>query len=661
MRALRHFIFPICVLATLAATQPAVAQDQPTSLWDLNNSVLGLYANGTERVFRYEEPRVAVQQEGVERGTVLFKGTRSGNRYSGTAFVFHRYCDPFPFDVEGTVAGDERRITFSGEQPAAFDAECQPVDFEDVEFDITFLRSMAPPPAPPVVVGSIDRAPAAVNETEEREKASLLEILAEKERQQQLRDDLIAANDQHERDLRDLQRQGEQEKQRLADLRLFSSQRDACRRFDIAACETALRSPHASAQDVIDLQSWRDVALKFRSDVDACRTGSFTACDAAMASPALVDARRHQLEQWRAAAAPSNGILALLSDYAGTVATVARSAITSIRDLPTSTHVTAGIAAALLLAFAALALRSRSVPSTASTKVEIERRSPPDAATAADEPPADQTSLSPERRKRLSAFLGQWFAPRPRSSTEQSRAKAHGPSAPAMARDTPGAITALELAHAYIEEVREADTPGLEDHDLRKHHLNTLALASKQLDAAHKLDPDAILEGQDDKEIPYRYSVNELKAEALLLEGMTHQTYDTKRAVPALRKATTLNPNSSRAFYVLGLTHAANMNRSEAVAALERAVALEPRNLAYRKELDRAQSLSVGTIAAYKATRAGERVFDAGIKTANVGIFIYNIGVFAWNIFAITWNIVTFPLRLMLRMFGVFDRLLGIR
>ena len=230
-----------------------------------------------------------------------------------------------------------------------------------------------------------------------------------------------------------------------------------------------------------------------------------------------------------------------------------------------------------------------------------------------------------------------------------------------MVRDTPGAIAALELAHAYIEEVREADTPGLEDNDVRKHHLNTLALASKQLDAAQRLDPDAILEGQDDKEIPYRYSINELKAEALLLEGITHQTYDLKRAIPALRKATTLNPNSARAFYVLGLTHAANMNKGEAVEAFERAVALEPKNLAYRKELNRAQSLSVGVIAAYKATRAGEKIFDAGVKTANVGIFIYNIGVYTWNVFAFTWNVLTFPFRLVLKIFGVFDRILGVK
>jgi tetratricopeptide (TPR) repeat protein len=225
------------------------------------------------------------------------------------------------------------------------------------------------------------------------------------------------------------------------------------------------------------------------------------------------------------------------------------------------------------------------------------------------------------------------------------------PPSPA-ARDAPGAIEALELAYAHVEGVREADTPTLEDHEVRKHHLNMLTLASKQLDAARKLDPDAILEGQDKKGIIYRFSINELEAEALLIEGITLHAYDIKRAVRALRKATTLNANSSYAFYVLGLMHAANMNKGEAVAALQRAVALKPQNLSYRKELNRAQCLSIREIAAYNATRAGESIFEGGIK--------------AWNIIAGIWNIVRFPRRVFLSIYlgilsiyrGVF-RLLG--
>ena len=229
-----------------------------------------------------------------------FKGTLTGDTYTGTAFVFHRRCGARPFDVEGTLDADERRITFTGEQPMSFDAQCRVVDVEDVEFEITFLRSLAPP----IVVGSIDREPAPASDAEEREKARLAAILADKEREERRLRDLLVENDRSERELRERQRQREQEERRLTDLRLFSEQRDACRKYSIAACDAALRSPHASPQDAIDLQSWRGVALKFRTDLDGCRNGSLTTCDAAIASPALGDTQRHQLEQWRAAASP---------------------------------------------------------------------------------------------------------------------------------------------------------------------------------------------------------------------------------------------------------------------------------------------------------------------------------------------------------------------
>lgn len=231
---------------------------------------------------------------------------------------------------------------------------------------------------------------------------------------------------------------------------------------------------------------------------------------------------------------------------------------------------------------------------------------------------------------------------KPASSDRKDNPAVEAPPPPRAAddkpRDTPGAIAALELALAYIEEVRDADRPRLDDVAERKHQLNTLALAAKQLDLARGLDPDAILEATTD-EVEVRFSINELKAEALLLEGTTHQLYDIKRAIPALVAATQLDPNNPRAFYVLGLTHAANMNRAKAVAAFEQAVALDPKNIAYRKELNRVQNVSGAEIAAYRATRAGEKVFDASVTT--------------WNIFAIVWNIATFPLRIVVGIFRV--------
>lgn len=203
-------------------------------------------------------------------------------------------------------------------------------------------------------------------------------------------------------------------------------------------------------------------------------------------------------------------------------------------------------------------------------------------------------------------------------------------------RDTPGAIAAMELALAYIQEVQEANRPDLEDKDERKQQLNTLALAAKQLDLAQRLDADAVLQGQVE-DVLYRFSINELKAEALILEGTTHQPYDVRRAIPALVAATTLNPSSARAFYVLGLTHSANMSKTKAIAAFEQAVALDPKNIAYRKELNRVQSLSGAEVAAYRATRTAEKMVDNTVM--------------AWNVFAVIWNVLTFPLRVLVGIF----------
>lgn len=96
---------------------------------------------------------------------------------------------------------------------------------------------------------------------------------------------------------------------------------------------------------------------------------------------------------------------------------------------------------------------------------------------------------------------------------------------------------------------------------------------------------------------PYRWSCSDLKAETLFIEGLTHQTYDMKRAIPALTSATRIAPNDLRSFYALGITQAANMNRRAAVAAFERAVALDPKNIVYRKDLDRARNATVAEIA----------------------------------------------------------------
>ena len=71
----------------LTTVWPAAAKCEPVSLWNSNGSVMSMEVVGADQVFRYQEPRVGMRQEGVVPGTVRFKGTRTGNTYLGTAFV----------------------------------------------------------------------------------------------------------------------------------------------------------------------------------------------------------------------------------------------------------------------------------------------------------------------------------------------------------------------------------------------------------------------------------------------------------------------------------------------------------------------------------------------------------------------------------------------
>jgi hypothetical protein len=613
MRPVCHSILSTCVLTIC---WPATVQCEPASFWNHNGSVMALYAVGDGRVFRYQEPRIGMQQEGVVSGTVRFEGTRTGNTYSGTAFVFSRRCGAHPFRVSGTASEQEREIILYGTAPAGFDVACRPTVYSKHVVNFTFLRSVDPAP---VVGGPIDRDQSAAEVDAKR--ASLEGAQAVKEDEEQRLSNLREQQERQAKDLREqreraerIRDEREQEERRLAEVRGFSSQRDGCRKYNVEACDIALRSSHATQQDMIDLRNWRGVAEKLHADLDNCRTGSVAACNAALASPAIADGQRLLLNEWRIAASPFKRAMALLSKQAGMVATVMLDSARVIRNLPTSVHVTGCLAAVLALALAAMAFRIG--------------HSPPSGEPHAPASSASEVVTSTLNHARfavgwLQCLLGRFT---------QLLAAISDPAPPAT-HDTPGAIAALELAHAYIEEVREAETPRSVDHELRSHHLSTLALASKQLDAAQKLDPDAILDGQKKEEMPYRYSINELKAEAMLLEGITLHTYDIKSAIPALRKATTMNANNPYAFYVLGLAQAANKNKVEAVAALQRAVALCPKNLTYCKELNRAQSLYAGETAAYRATR----ISDGAIKTAIAGIMTV----------AATWKLVMFRLRVL--------------
>jgi hypothetical protein len=108
-----------------------------STYWDYNASILQLIADGSSRKFYYYSPRAGLDPVGVRRGTLAFDGKRNGNKYSGSAYVFSKYCGPLAYPVIGTVSDDQRKVQFSGFVPKR-SATCTIVDTEiqAFEFDL---------------------------------------------------------------------------------------------------------------------------------------------------------------------------------------------------------------------------------------------------------------------------------------------------------------------------------------------------------------------------------------------------------------------------------------------------------------------------------------------------------------------------------------------
>lgn len=95
-----------------------------SSYWNHNGSLVALSAQGTSRVFYYERPRALMEEAGVVRGTLLFKGQFAGRSYKGQAYQFSSKCGPIAYPVKGEVSADFTRIDLAGERPVR-DSNCR--------------------------------------------------------------------------------------------------------------------------------------------------------------------------------------------------------------------------------------------------------------------------------------------------------------------------------------------------------------------------------------------------------------------------------------------------------------------------------------------------------------------------------------------------------
>lgn len=215
-------------------------------------------------------------------------------------------------------------------------------------------------------------------------------------------------------------------------------------------------------------------------------------------------------------------------------------------------------------------------------------------------------------------------------------------------------MQALRLAASYISDIENSNSDQQDPEQVAARR-STMALATKQLDIAMRADPTVDFE-EDSKDGSIVMTQARMRATLLCYEGLSYMVDKPGKCTALLKRATEVDPEFSFAHYVLGQHYFEHRQKAAAIASLEQALLLDPDDMDSIKALDRARNMSGLETVTFKASRAAETTMAAGIKTYNGFVFVTNIFIRAWNVFAFVWNVVTFPFRIMLRLFGLVDR-----
>ena len=476
----------------------------------------------------------------------------------------------------------------------------------------------------------------------ERDRQAQIEATNEQQRQQLARDEAArrlqfewdqAAARQRQQAFDAQQAEAEQARQRdakekeataLSDL---VSAFDACRRYDADGCDRILASPYASRPEFRAVDNWRTTALGFRADRFACKTGKIEACNTAIGSAAATPDDRSKLFEWRAAAMPVTQAAATVITTGSVALATAQSIPAMIRELPISTQITGGVASFLAMTLAWVL--ARRTPVRKASGAIVVGTAPPLA----------------ERKRRLPLWRSLRRAARRRViramamrrsgkiATEASAPPAIPPPLPTMLpasvtddppRDTETAVDAMQLAHAYMSEFHDDIGNTLTDPAFAAQTLNTLSLISRQIDIAERADPSATLTVEGKDGTPITFSLTMMKGAALYYEATCRMADSPKRAVQLFEQCLELTPDAANAYFWIGTLHADMFNKARAIEAFEKALALEPGNLEYRKALVRAQNIS-GTQVAFDRAVTGTRKTINFTRWVWTGIVVFTL------------------------------------
>jgi hypothetical protein len=118
----------------------AAATPTPSSFWSHNGSIVSLLAQGDDRSFYYEEPRAGMVNAGAHKGDLLFSGSKVGDTYVGTAYVFSSTCGKTAYRVSGPVGPESTQITMRGQAPL-LDKNCEIAGHRDDELIFNYIKS----------------------------------------------------------------------------------------------------------------------------------------------------------------------------------------------------------------------------------------------------------------------------------------------------------------------------------------------------------------------------------------------------------------------------------------------------------------------------------------------------------------------------------------
>jgi hypothetical protein len=79
--------------------------------WDHNGSKMKLVTSDARVLFFYEQPRKAIADRGVEKGTLLFDGQIEGKTVEGLIYAFSFKCGKFGYLAKGTASGNLIELT----------------------------------------------------------------------------------------------------------------------------------------------------------------------------------------------------------------------------------------------------------------------------------------------------------------------------------------------------------------------------------------------------------------------------------------------------------------------------------------------------------------------------------------------------------------------